>query len=371
MAYHEHAHDDRDRDRIPQKHSLRAPPPPRALDIPQPEYTKPKRSSRKSINKSQIRAAVAMIILVIFFVIIVIAAMILHSESYDRTMDKDVNPYQFTFTVPDLASQKVPVVIEVDASNEIYFFIIDGEDFDENLNFTELSTLAKNRNIGPTDQFSYEADFEPGEYSVVAYKRFDVESEINLGFTLTRYILMPFLWLISLIFILLIVLCIVRIALLQRKKSKVHDDGPEAPEYGYDDHYPQGGHGQEHFDRDGRHSYNQDYDHPPQGNPRAPPRHAPPSHARDTGGYSQQTTDYSYESGPPPTSPRPPHRPQRPTHSRDRAQGQPDPTTIPCKCGEVIVINDPSRPLHIQCPRCGRRGILEGKREEADGEIFY
>jgi hypothetical protein len=46
-------------------------------------------------------------------------------------------------------------------------------------------------------------------------------------------------------------------------------------------------------------------------------------------------------------------------------------TTVPCKCGEIILISDPTRPLRIKCPRCGRRGILEGKKATPEDEIFY
>ncbi len=353
MAYQEQ--------QIPEKPSPRAPPPPRQFESPPPNRKK------ESINKSQIKIAIIMVILLIFFIIILYLSFILHSQSYNRTMDQDVGVFSFEFNVPDLLSEDIPVRIEIESSDGLEFYVLDDKEYIEDLTRDQLHNLSINKNTGKTDHFVYEDDFAPGKYVIVSYQPIDQDKDISLTYTLTRYFLMPFLWLISLIFILLFLVCIIRIFLLQRKKSTIKLQVYHEPDYRDEGRYYPSDRGSheppEPYDYDSGYS-RADYGGQPSHHYQRPP---PPQQPH----YRQPM--------PPPTQPYHPPRgvPYRQRHgplphgSPQRRHPGPQPTTVPCKCGEIIVIRDPTRPLHIECPRCGRHGLLEGKKKSPDDEIFY
>ena len=351
MGYREH--------RIPERSSLRAPPPPKRFEAPQPEYLKPKRVTRVTINRSQLRSAIAMIILVIFFIIIIyIATTQYTSPPYKRVMKENINMYSFKFSVPDVLSQEVPVSIDVRASSPVELYIVKEKNFDKDMSIIELRNLSIKSYSDLSSHFIYNDELEPGQYFIVSYLRFEENQEISLTIKMTRYFLMPVLWLISLIFILLITLCVVRIFLLQRKKSILRKAAYAPQVQGTDhDYYAerydyQSAHHDYYDDGSG---YHQDYVYPPT------PRHyrAPPSRGRTYGSTATQQ----------PQRPRYYSIPQEPP--RAPVKSAPRPVTVPCKCSEIIIVNDASRPLRIQCPRCGRRGVLESAGEKHEEDIFY
>lgn len=350
MGYQEH--------KIPERTSLRAPPPPKRLEAPQPEYLKRKPVTRTTINKSQLRSAIAMIILVIFFIIIIyIATTQYTSPPYKRTMEENTNMYSFKFSVPDVLSQDVPVSIDVKTSSPVELYIIKDKNFNMDMPIIELRNLSIKGYSDRSSHFNYKDELEPGQYIIVSYLRFEENQDISLTITMTRYFLMPVLWLISLIFVLLITLCVIRILLLQRKKSNLRKATYEPPVHGSDHEYyaesydPQSAH---HDYYDDSHGYHSDYAYPPK-----------PRHYRAPSRQRAHERPVTYQS-------------QRPRyHSMPREQysapskGLPRAVTVPCKCGEIIIVNDSTRPLRIHCPRCGRRGILESPGEKHEEDIFY
>ena len=371
MAYH----DDRptDRDRIPAKPSPRSPPPPRALEQPQPVHTKHKLMTRKAINKSQLRTAVVMIVLVIILTIIIIVASMPYGDPYDRTMERDVSVYSFEFNVPDILSQDMPISIDVTSSDQLEFYLLKEERYFDDINISELKTYSLNRDHTKTTNFIYEADLEPGRYVVVAYQQFDKDHDILLTYDINWYLPIFIIWIVCLIFILLFVVCIVRIGLLQRKKSKVHEEAYPPSAHDYDYAHPGGTGTTSGYDHHDPHTYGERATGSTSGYPPpSAPHQQPPQQPRPRSTYDA------------PPRPRPPRRtPQAPPPMQySRTQDQPppapreyqenqEPVTVPCKCGELIVITDTLRPLRIQCPRCGRRGILEGKKKEPEDDIFY
>ena len=68
MAYQEHDYgppEHMERHRIPERASPRSPPPPRAMDPPQPRHTKHKVVTIETLKKSQVRTGVVLAILVV------------------------------------------------------------------------------------------------------------------------------------------------------------------------------------------------------------------------------------------------------------------------------------------------------------------
>jgi hypothetical protein len=203
---------------------------------------------------------------------------------------------------------------------------------------------------------------------------------------------MPFIGLISLIFIVPIIIALIWIFVLQRKKADAPEDYVQHYDYHDDKHFDNTGYGQDYYD-DG-YSQNQAMKQP----------HSR-SDAAQHGSYDGYNDYYHHaevdrypprrsqshlgpqQHAPPPRPPRPPeHAPIEDWQQRQRAppRARPRPqhetyqdtveekaTTVPCKCGEIIIVTDSTRPLRIKCPRCGRRGILEGKQKAPEDDIFY
>ncbi len=341
-----------ERDRIPERTSPRSPPPPRALEPPQPTHTKPKLATREQLYKSQIKASVAMIILVILLVIIIYFVTSPISNEYPRTMNQDVAMYSFEFNVPDILSEKMPISLEITSSDELEFYILHEEDYSRDITIVDLRNYSINDDNRKTAHLIYDAELDPGKYVVVSYLQFETDHNIALTYTLNRYVPVLVIWLVCLIFVLLFVICIVRIGLLQRKKSKLRREQILPPEYA-----------EPYRDRPEQFGYNVDPGPPSYGaGPIRPPPGPPPDYPPDPRGAP---------SGPP----RPPQRSRRapgPGYGPGPIPSESSkPTTIPCSCGEVIVVTDSLRPLRIQCPRCGRRGILEEKKGVPEDGIFY
>ena len=281
-------------------------------------------------------------------------------------MKKDENLHWFRYSVPDILSENIPVSIDIKSSDSLEFYILHEEDFHEDISIVELRNISINTNIKKTNHFKYEDEFEPGKYIIVSYLRFETDHDIAIKFTLVRYIFMPILWLISLIFIILILICIVRIILLNKKKPTHQAEGYQQSDHrGRDSTYP---YMQDYNRGSDPHTYDSGYSHAGGGNlqpHQPPPRYAP---------YSQPPRQ-PQSTYPPPRQPRGSYRSRHTQHMREpygSPQPQPyKPVTLPCKCGEVIVINDPTRPLHIKCPRCGRHGVLEGTKKAPEDDIFY
>lgn len=365
--------------RIPSRPGPTAPPPPRAFEQSRPGQQKPvrKRITRKSIKKSQYRSIIIMIVLLVIFFIISYLATILVTNEARHSMDKDTNEYSLKFNIPDIMSQKVPVKIDVDASSAVEFYILSSEDYKDGMGIVEIRNSSINNNNKKTTNFYYEDELEKGQYYIVSY--IDTNNEdITLDYKITKYILMPVLWLISLIFILLIVLCIVWLFLLEKKKKMIppHDqqhsdnnqgrpDGYYQPEQAYND------------PNDDWSAQTQESGYADSGYDSMPAGQVRPPYSRSRATHGPRPIPSE-----PPPSPRAPRRrqPRAPgTYIEFNAYSSPTPPqkggastiTVPCKCGEIIMITDPTRPLQIMCPRCGRRGVLEGKTRSVDDQIFY
>jgi uncharacterized membrane protein len=319
-------------------------------------HTKPKLSTREQLYKSQIKASVLMIILVVLLVIIIYFVASPISNEYPRTMNQDVNMYAFEFNVPDILSEKMPISLEITSSDELEFYVLHEEDYSRDMTIVELRNYSINEDNRKTKHLIYDEELEPGKYVVVSYLQFETNNDIALTYTLDRYVPVLVIWLICLIFVLLFVICIVRIGLLQRKKSKLRREQMRQPEYA-----------EPYRDRPEQFGYYDDPGPPPYGTgPVRPPPGPPPNYPPDPRGAP---------SGPP----RPPQRSRRgpgPGYGPGPEPGPVPsesikPSTIPCRCGEMIVVTDSLRPLRIQCPRCGRRGILEEKKGVPEDGIFY
>jgi hypothetical protein len=292
----------------------------------------------------------------------------LYESSYTETHHKDVNMHSFEFTVPDVMGNNMPVFLEVEATEGVEIYVLNKDDYNDALEIDDIRNLSINKNSGKITRYSYTDNFEPGNYIIISYLRFDTDKDISITYNITRFVLLPVLWLISLIFIILILICLLRIFLLRRKKSQLYAEHQARRNQSMRDEYYAGDQGDYDYYDDG-----QGYDYPPQP------------------GYS----DYGSDAPPPRQRPGPPRRPPPPQQRRRRpppgprgdgyyqqdsgyvppsrsSQGPgPKPVTIPCKCGEVIVVSDPTRPLQIQCQRCGRRGILEAADKSPHDDIFY
>ena len=391
--------------RIPARPPATAPPPPRRLEAPQPEYLKPKTKPRKpvtreSIRKSQTRAIVIMIVLLAIFFIIFYAATVPITQEFPHMMDENTEYYTFEFTIPDLLNldQNINTKIEVSASDDVGFYILNKEDYTEGMTIIQLDNGSINKNHRKTSDFTYEDQLEPGKYIVVAYLA-NNNQDISLDYTISRYVIMPFLGLVSLIFIILILICILRIFLLEKKKKDLLIQSRAGPDYaqpGYGagpDHDPYYGqtNDYEHYDgpaasRHSRpppsHASNIDYEI-------SAPKRAAAYDARHEGHFIPEIANDpdrpqpQGQGGPGPRPPRPraprqppPGGPREPASypgTADPASGPPTPgpVTVPCKCGEIIRITDTTRPLQIRCTRCGRRGILEGDGRSPEDDIFY
>jgi hypothetical protein len=247
----------------------------------------------------------------------------------------------------------------------------------------------------------YEDALEKGEYVIVSYSK-NNDADVDINYKITRLVLMPILWLISIIFIIIILLCIVRIFLLEKKKRELaiqpqyyQDYAQPSRDYGsdqrpYDDYYD--GAEAAHYGRSDQPS-EADYGYARRGDARPRPPGSHPETAADSPPSMRRDRAY-YDSSPPPQGPgpRPPARRNVGDQYEYADQGQqeysgvrgnpPDrstrpasttqtPVTVPCKCGEFIEVYDSTRPIRIQCKRCGRRGTLEAKKSSEDDKIFY
>lgn len=389
---------------IPRRPSPSAPPPPRSLPAQPPEHLIPKKPKRKQITKESLKKSqiititILITLLVILFTFFYLSTILLTNEDSKR-MNEDINMFWYDFNVPDILSQKIPVTIDVESSEPVDFYLLSNDDFDPDMSINKIYNLSISKDINERTHFSYEGELEPGQYVVVSYLRVN-NDDITLDYKISRFVLIPFFWIFSLIFIVLISLCIVRILLLQKKSVKLfryseerydydsdprqqpkeldyydardHPESVGTHESGYDhplDAPDQSVHGQPYGARYARHS---DPSPPPSRMPR-PPRSSRPSQPpyppqQPTEPRPRDPQRTQREPYPPPEHPRTyePHMPQKPPEDRGF-----EPVTVPCKCGEVIVIKDPARPIHIRCPRCGRKGILEAKRSSPDDKIFY
>jgi DNA-directed RNA polymerase subunit RPC12/RpoP len=338
----------------------------------------------------------------IFYIACIYLALTQYTRESSYNMGSNLDQYEQSFNVPNLMDQNIPVRVEVSTSNEVEILVLNRADYNENLDILDLRTLSISGSKGKSTSFVFTKDLAPGEYSIVTYAE-DNDREINHDYKITTYYLMPFLGLISLLFIVPIIIALVWIFVLQRKKSDAPEDHDQYHEhYGRSDPYH---HNDQNYDYRG---YAQDYTDDGYGP--EPPRSPPPARS-DThydadyhnDGYQDHHEPYPsrragahlhpQQHAPPPRPPRPPRKPtpppvedwrgsqqgsrapppQRPKPRQDYPEDTPEEkaTTVPCKCGEIIVITDPTRPLRIRCPRCGRRGILEGKLKAPEEDIFY
>jgi hypothetical protein len=359
-----------------------------------------KQKTRKQLKRSQIKMVVFVIIMFIFYIICIYLALTLYTRESSYDMGRNLDQYEQSFNVPNLMDQNIPVRVEVTTSNEVEILVLNKDDYNENLDIIELRTLALSESRGKATSFIFTKDLGPGEYSIVSYAE-DNDLEIGHDYKITTYYLMPFLGLISLLFIVPIILALVWIFVLQRRKVDAPIDDPahydyhdEAQSYHHDDrHYQNRGYAQDYYDDgyaggrprshhsarpdahyedsyegyDGYHDYDQNYPPRRQASQLGPHQHAPPP----------RPPKPARQRAPPPIEdwgqkPRAPPRPRPKPQPEPRADIDEEmATTVPCKCGEIIIVADSTRPLRIKCPRCGRRGILEGKQKAPDDEIFY
>lgn len=368
--------------RIPTRPSPGAPPPPRPFTPPPPphyEKQKPKPKKQKTkeqLKKSQIKTAVVLVFFLVLLIIIAYLSTVLVTNEATGEMEKNSDKFPYEFKIHNVMSQDIPTRIEVKASKPVEFYVLSGEKYNDSLKINEIRSLALNRNSQETTDFVFEDYLSPGDYVIISYKS-DNENDISIDYKFHRFFLMPFLWLISLIFAIPIILCVVWIVLLQSRKASALSEGYQDIDYdrGHG-HYPPS---YEHYDsadvhrhqkyHDEHNSHYHDeptpsrYPHEDYSRPRPGPRAPPPP---------PQTHDEYYERPQYQPVRQRPHEPpstQRMEYQKDKYESTT--TTVPCKCGEIIVITDLTRPLRIKCPRCGRRGILEGKEASPEEEIFY
>ena len=45
-----------------------------------------------------------------------------------------------------------------------------------------------------------------------------------------------------------------------------------------------------------------------------------------------------------------------------KGKEKPKPVAVPCKCGHKIIVRTSKRPVEIECPKCGRKGVLGAKK---------
>jgi methionine-rich copper-binding protein CopC len=362
------------------------PPPPQYSRDDQKSKRKPK--TKEQLRRSQIKASALMIIFLILLFIIAYLSTVLITNEASGIIEKNSEKYPFTFEVQDIMSQEIPTRIEIEASESVEINILTEENYRESLSVVELRNLSINKNHGQKTQFVFEKYLKPGDYVIIAFKR-DNANDITLEYKISRFFLLPFLWLISLLFLIPIITCLVWILLLQSKKGAARS--AEYDQRGRDNVGRQHPEDQGYYENHAYHEYDpyskgdKDYVQysqkplqPPHDNAYSESHY--PRQAAPSPGYDRQSESRHYANhSPPPERPlrqEPP--PQRP-EARTIARGLPEPdtayesgtTTVPCKCGEVIVISDSTRPLRIKCPRCGRRGILEGKSVSPEDEIFY
>ena len=410
MAYQER--------RIPSRPSPRAPPPPRSLPTPQPEYTKPRRriKTKEDLKRSQVRTVIVMIFFFVLLVVAIYLSTVLISNEVTMDMEKGVTQHDFEFNVQNIMSQDMPVEIEVEASEPVEFYILEKNDYELDMDIVKLRNASINRNFHDTTRFEYKGELEPGTYKIVSYLRFEKEQDITLNYKITRFILMPILWLITLLLMIPVIICIAWIFVLQKRKAHAplrgydpasydHPDrgrdyydggdgyGQPEPHEGHYDRYgadydmrhsqgqeaahPRARHPPEYYDHEHDHDYAYEHDRAQGGVPGEPMARPPRQHSGRPQGaqYARHGLDEPLETphhAPPPRRAPPPRenahtQAPAPVHTAPA----PEPVIVPCKCGEAITVTDETRPLRIKCPRCGRRGILEGKPQSPEDDIFY
>ncbi len=372
--------------RIPHRPGPSAPPPPRSLPAQQPEHLRPKtkQNTPESIKRSQVKTVVLTIVLIVMLLIIVYLATTLITNEDPGSIDENASQHDYWFTVPDIMSEEVPVKLDVTASDPVEFYLLSEDDFEKDMEVAELRAKAINNNHDQNTKFSFDGELDAGKYVIVSKLKFDEDHEsILLKYKISRYVIMPILWIVVLLFIIPISICIVWIVVLQQKKSTLSPRVPrgyERPQY---DRPPHARPGPGHYDNEGRHYDDYARPRPPEsegydrGHDRHGNGHPPMPHPQE---HYDRHEDYAHD------RPHHPHHgePDRPRghdrgteaygperHPREEPPQEPKNLTIPCKCGEVIVISDDTRPLRIKCPRCGRRGILEAKTTSPEDEIFY
>ncbi len=380
---------------IPPKPSPRAPPPPKAFTPPPPrQYSPPKpkkKKSREQLKRSQIVAIVILVFLIIFLIFIAYLSTVLISKQATGEIARHSEQYPYKFEVQDILSQKIPTRIEVSASNDVEVYIIKENDFNESMGISELRGLSINENNQESTNFVFEDYLAPGDYYIISYRK-DNNEDVSLDYEITRFYLMPFLWLISLIFLIPIIICVTWIIILQSRKAsalpekyqdmnydRITQHYPD--EYGYSDsrisyesyyhidekakYHPTGArhteYSADYYGSDSQYIDASNIDRAPMN----------PHQDRDRYIAPQERTQHWSEQAPPmPAESHHESRRRRVDYEEDTNKASTT-TTVPCKCGEIIVITDTTRPLRIKCQRCGRRGILEGIKKSPEDDIFY
>jgi hypothetical protein len=317
---------------------------------------------------------VLIVIFVILFIVIGILSVTLHEATYDGEIEKDRSEYGFEFSVQS-ATESLPVKMEVSASHKVdYFFVMTKENYeiykDEDDFETRMQNYEQNSefSVQDTTRFTVEKDLPVDDYIIVSAAQERTYS-VSVEYKLTRYYIQPLLLYLLLIFLIIWIIIGIRIyKLSQQKKDLEFEEDQYAPSYqqGYYDSYRPPPQQPQHPQ-----TY---YQQPP---PRQPTLQAPPQgRVYDSEDDPNQSSVYS---GPTPLDNRPPPRPPRrrrppPPGSSSNPGESYKPLVITCKCGGAIRVDSPKRPVEIQCPKCGRKGVVEAvddARSAESEEIHY
>jgi hypothetical protein len=354
-------------------------PPQQPRPAPPPSPGEPTDFDRQMVKLDRkIRNSMVLIVVfVIFFIIIGIASVTLHEASYDGTVEEDRSEYGFEFSVQSVTGS-LPVKMEVTASHKVdYFFVMTKDEYeiykDEDEFETRMTNYEQNSeySVQDTSKFTLDKDLPVDDYVIVTASQ-ERSYSVSVEYKITRYYIQPLLIFILLIFVIIWIVIAIRIYKLQQKKQDL-----EFQEDQFGPGYQQG-----YYD-----SYGQPYQ--PQAAPpqqtyyqqQPPPQHslqAPPQ-GRVYG--SQGNPDQPRVlSGPTPMDTRPPRPPRRrrpppppPPGAKSNPGNNYEPLVVTCKCGGSIPVNSPERPVEIQCPKCGRKGVVEAANEDgqSDGEEVH
>jgi len=323
---------------------------------------------------------VLIVIFVIFFIVIGIVSVTIHEATYDGEIEADRSEYGFEFSVVSVTGS-CPVDIEVSSSQQVdYFFLMTQENYDIYRNEDEYETRMSNYQQNSeasrqdTTKFSLEGKELPVDDYVIISASPERSNSITLDYKITRYVVQPVLIYILIIFIIIWAVIAYRIYVLHNKKQDLEfqDEQYGAGYGGYYGGPPTQAQVPPQYQQQPPPQQTYYQQPPPQQTLQAPPQgrvYQPPGDRNPPQGGDQRTPRYTHDNPPPPRRRR---RPPPPPPPSNPGSGY-EPLSITCKCGGLITVDSPERPIDIQCPECGRKGTVEAADdpEHPDEEIHY
>ena len=364
------------------------PPPPRPAPPSSPsEPTDTEREVAK-LDKKIRNSMVIIVIFVILFIVIGIISVTVHEATYDGEIEQDRSEFGFEFSVVS-ATDSCPVDIDATASHKVdYFFLMTQENYDLYRNEDEYETRMTNYQQNSessrqdTTKFNLEGKELPVDDYVIVAASPERNHRVTLDYKITRYVVQPVLIFILIIFIIIWVVIAFRIYKLHQKKQDLEfqDDQYSA---GYGDYY--GGYGSPPPQARSPPQYLQQQQQPPpqqtyyqqQPPPQQQPLQAPPQ-GRVYQPPGERSNQPRVVSSPNQMDPQHNQRPRRrrppPPPPTSNPGSRYEPLSISCKCGGLITVESPERPIDIQCLECGRKGVVEATDDPGHSdseEIHY